>query len=176
VSLLPANHRTEREVENGFRQFDKCLELVTYYLDPERPFALRPFLIDELQRDAVEGIETEAGRTRRTAVGLTHSKHDPPEPHLVEGLVRDFCEYINSNWHERNAFHLAAYAMWRLNWIHPYTDGNGRTSRIVSYLILCLKVGYQLPGAPTIPQQIEEDKTHYTGQSGEEVGDKTDLN
>ena len=40
-------------------------------------------------------------------------------------------------------------------------DGNGRTSRTLSYIILCLKLGYILPGSPTIPQQIEEDKTHY---------------
>jgi len=58
-------------------------------------------------------------------------------------------------------FHLSAYAMWRLNWIHPFVDGNGRTARTLSYLLLCLKLGYILPGTPTIPQQIEEDKSHY---------------
>jgi Fic family protein len=51
--------------------------------------------------------------------------------------------------------------MWRLNWIHPFTDGNGRTARTLSYALLCIKLGYVLPGSPTIPQQIEEDKTHY---------------
>ena len=71
------------------------------------------------------------------------------------------CDYVNDNWHERNAFHLAAYVMWRLNWIHPFADGNGRTSRTLSYLILCIKLGYRLPGTITIPQQIEVDKTHY---------------
>ena len=28
-------------------------------------------------------------------------------------------------------------------------------------MILCLKLGYILPGSPTIPAQIEEDKSHY---------------
>jgi Fic family protein len=57
--------------------------------------------------------------------------------------------------------HLAAYVMWRLNWIHPFTDGNGRTSRAASYMILCVRLGYVLPGKRTIPDQIAEDKTPY---------------
>jgi Fic family protein len=51
--------------------------------------------------------------------------------------------------------------MWRLNWIHPFTDGNGRTSRALSYLVLCVKLGYRLPGSRTIPDQISENKTPY---------------
>ena len=51
--------------------------------------------------------------------------------------------------------------MWRLNWIHPFSDGNGRTSRALSYLVLCLKLRARLPGATTIPEQIAEDKTPY---------------
>jgi len=51
--------------------------------------------------------------------------------------------------------------MWRLNWIHPFVDGNGRTSRIISYVILCLRLGFRLPGTMTIPEQIEKDRTPY---------------
>jgi Fic family protein len=51
--------------------------------------------------------------------------------------------------------------MWRLNWIHPFTDGNGRTSRAASYIILCLKLGYRIPGKNTIPDQIAANKTPY---------------
>jgi Fic family protein len=61
----------------------------------------------------------------------------------------------------RAAAHLAAYVMWRLNWIHPFDDGNGRTSRAVSYLIMCMKLGYPLPGTNTIPDQIAANKQPY---------------
>jgi Fic family protein len=157
---LQADH-SELEVENGFRQFDRCLEIVDYYLDRERPFALRPGLILELQKQAVDGIEAEAGKIRTTLVGISHSQHVPPQPHLVEKYLNELCETINQQWHERTAFFLSAYAMWRLNWIHPFTDGNGRTARTLSYAILCIKLGYELPGSPTIPAQIEQDKSHY---------------
>lgn len=45
--LSPAEIAT-LEVENGFRQFDLCVEMVHYYLEPQRPFSLRPHLILEL--------------------------------------------------------------------------------------------------------------------------------
>ena len=51
--------------------------------------------------------------------------------------------------------------MWRTNWIHPFTNGNGRTARAVSYLVLCARLGYELPGTPTIPEMIERNKADY---------------
>lgn len=158
---MTVDHNTKLEIENGFRQYDLTLDIIRYYLEPERPFALRVPLILDLQREAVAGIEAEPGQIRKNPVGIHESKHTPPPPHLVSTHLNEFCDYINDNWHERTAFYLSAYAMWRLNWIHPFTDGNGRTSRALSYALLSIKLGYVLPGFPTIPQQIEGDNSHY---------------
>jgi Fic family protein len=51
--------------------------------------------------------------------------------------------------------------MWKLNWIHPFSGGNGRTSRAASYLVLCAKLGYRLPGTQTIPEQIVANRQPY---------------
>ena len=51
--------------------------------------------------------------------------------------------------------------MWRLNWIHPFRDGNGRTSRAISYLVLAVRLGMQLVGTMTIADQIVADKNPY---------------
>lgn len=158
---VAVDHNTKLEIRNGFRQYDLIVDVIRYYLEPERPFALRVPLILDLQREAVAGIEVEAGLIRKSAVGISKSRHAPPSPHLVQAHLTEFCDYINDNWHEKTAFHLSAYAMWRLNWIHPFTDGNGRTSRALSYALLNIKLGYLLPGSPTIPQQIESDNSHY---------------
>jgi Fic family protein len=71
------------------------------------------------------------------------------------------CDYVNDHWDESTPLHLAAYLMWRLNWIHPFADGNGRTSRIISYVVLSIRAGAVLPGTPTIPDQIVDNRNPY---------------
>ncbi|MBM6581072.1 Fic family protein [Microvirga sp. BT689] len=78
-------------------------------------------------------------------------------PELVEGM----CDYVNENWERSTPLHLAAYIMWRLNWIHPFADGNGRTSRILSYVVLSIRAGGIPPGTPTIPDLIVENRQPY---------------
>jgi Fic family protein len=62
---------------------------------------------------------------------------------------------------DKSAVHLSAYTMWRLNWIHPFSDGNGRTSRIFSYILLSVKFGQYIPETMTIPDQIVANRKPY---------------
>ena len=71
------------------------------------------------------------------------------------------CDYINNHWNDMSAVHLCAYVLWKLNWIYPFSDGNGRTARAVAYVVLSIKLDSLLPGAPTIPEQIAGNKTPY---------------
>jgi len=48
-----------------------------------------------------------------------------------------------------------------MNWVHPFFGENGRTARAISYLILCARMGFVLPGTPTIPELIVADRTPY---------------
>lgn len=48
-----------------------------------------------------------------------------------------------------------------MNWIHSFSDGNGRTARAISYVVLRSKLDSLLPGTPTIPEQIATDKQPY---------------
>lgn len=34
---------------------------------------------------------------------------------------------------------LASFVLWRLNWIHPFIDGNGRTAAVLCYFVLGVK-------------------------------------
>jgi len=151
----------QREALNGLRQIHAVEEMVEYHLDPERPFRLRPSQILHLHRYALDGISAYAGTWRPAGIEIGGSLHRPVDAHQVPEMIEDLCDYVNSHWKESSPVHLSAYVMWTLNWIHPFTDGNGRTSRAVSYLVLCLKAGYLLPGRRSIPDQIAEDRTPY---------------
>jgi Fic family protein len=151
----------EQEALNGLRQFDAVVEMVEYFLHPDRKFRFRPSQLLHLHRIALEGISSYAGNWRPADIEIGGSRHRPVGAHQVPEMIEDLCDYINENWAHRNALHLCAYVMWRLNWIHPFTDGNGRTARAASYLVLCLRLGYLLPGKNTIPDQIAADRTPY---------------
>ena len=149
----------EREALNGLRQFDSVVEIVEYFLLPDRQFRFRPSQLLHLHRVALDGISSYAGTWRPAGIDIAGSRHQPVGAHQVPELVEDLCDYVNSNWKKRSPIHLASYVMWKLNWIHPFTDGNGRTSRSASYL--CLRTGYLLPGKKTIPDQISEGRKPY---------------
>jgi Fic family protein len=55
----------------------------------------------------------------------------------------------------------AAYARWRFNWIHPFAGGNGRTSRALAYLVVCIDFGRCVPGSPSIPTRIAALREDY---------------
>jgi Fic family protein len=149
------------EALNGVRQFDAVAEMIEYFSDPERKFKLRPSHLLHLQRIALEGLNSYAGNWRPAGIEIGGSRHKPPGAHMVPEEIEHMCDYVNDSWEKGSPVHLGAYALWKLNWIHPFTDGNGRTARAISYLLLCLRLGYRLPGSNTIPEQIAKDKTPY---------------
>jgi Fic family protein len=155
------DERAKREAENGLRQFDSVIGLVQRYLAERWRFALRISTILGLHRDALLGVHALAGNFRPSTVEIKGSKHIPPDAWQVPQLVEELCDYVNDNWDTSTPLHLAAYVMWRLNWIHPFADGNGRTARAVSYLVLCMKMGGRIPGTRTIPDLISENKKPY---------------
>jgi fido (protein-threonine AMPylation protein) len=148
------------ESRNALRQFDIGMEILDEWLSSKKEARLRISHLLILNRVVLEGINRFAGTFRSTPIKIGGSSHVPPDPTQVPIFVEDFCEYINSN-RSKSAIHLAAYALWRLNWIHPFADGNGRTARIVSYMLLCVGLGYRIPGTKTIPEQIAENKSPY---------------
>jgi Fic family protein len=158
--ITDPKEKAEAEARNGLRQYDLGIRIVQEALDRDN-FKLRPSTVLALHREALAGISSFAGNFRPAGVEIEGSKHTPPGAHQVPELVEDMCDYVNEHWGESTALHLAAYVMWRLNWIHPFAYGNGRTSRITSYVVLCIRSGNLFPGTPTIPDQIVGNRSPY---------------
>lgn len=168
--------RARLETRNALEQFDAVIGLIEQFTGPDHPpFRLRTSTILQLQRMALKGLSAYAGVFRPAGVDIGGSVHKPVEAYLVPTRVEEMCDYVTDNW-PKPAIHLMAYVLWRLNWIHPFTDGNGRTARAVAYLVLCTRLGYRLPGTKTIPELIAADKDpYYLALEAADAGDLTAL-
>jgi Fic family protein len=72
-----------------------------------------------------------------------------------------FISFIQENWFILSPTMLASYGLWRLNWIHPFIEGNGRTARAVCYYLLCVRNGALLRGKKIVPERIRENRDPY---------------
>ncbi len=147
------------EARNGLLQFDEVLSLARQSFG-SGSFKLRPSIVQKFQRIAIKDIYTCAGNFRTSLVTISGSGHQPPPPEEISELVEELCDYVNET-EGKTPIHFASYVMWRINWIHPFAGGNGRTSRAVSYLVLLAKLGHNLPGTITIPDQIVDERRPY---------------
>lgn len=162
ASVITDPHRqAEAEARNGLLQFDLARNMIVDALDKGGSWKLRPSGILSLHRQALQGISNYAGNFRPASVEIQGSHHKPVDAFRVPELIEDMCDYVNDHWSDATAVHLSSFIMWRLNWIHPFSDGNGRTSRMVSYLVLSIKLGLLLPGKNTIPDQIVDNRGPY---------------
>lgn len=85
--------------------------------------------------DPVQG-----GQFRRTQVYV--GGHVPPGPGDIHYLMEEFALWLNSERAIRmHPVRYAALAHYKLVHIHPFSDGNGRTSRLLMNMIL-MQAGY----------------------------------
>lgn len=100
-------------------------------------------LIKEIHAIILHNIDKEnAGKFRNVLVMISGSEHIPPQPYLIEPQMEAFIiEYDKKVEKKEHPVIIAAYLHDELLKIHPFIDGNGRTSRLLMNLYLLSK-GY----------------------------------
>ena len=113
-----------------------------------------------LNHAAVANIAQFGGRYREEPISV--GNHTPPHFKSVPDHMDRFFSLIHENWTiQEHPTMLAAFALWRLNWIHPFVEGNGRTARAACYYLLCMRAGQLLPGKKIVPERIRENRLPY---------------
>lgn len=119
-------------------------EAISYIKDiAKQDIEISERTIKEIHALILHGIDREnAGRYRNVPVMISGSTHMPPQPYLIEKQMEDFI--LRFKRMEAENVHpvlIAAYLHDELVRIHPFIDGNGRTSRLLMNLYL-LRHGY----------------------------------
>jgi len=87
---------------------------------------------------------------------------DTTEPALVEGEMFELIEWTNLQWKEKMIHPLIVLAVFVYEFlsIHPFQDGNGRLSRLLTTLFL-LQQGYEFMQYISFENHIEKNKKLY---------------
>ena len=98
-------------------------------------------IIREIHTIILHGINKEkAGKYRDVPVMIVGSRHLPPQPYLIQPQMENFMfEYKAMETNGTHPIIIAAYLHDELVKIHPFIDGNGRTSRLLMNLYLLSK-------------------------------------
>lgn len=126
-------------------------------LAPTANLRLDASIIKAINYHAIVGLHSDAGEYRTYAVEVGDGDYIAPEHGMVQPLMDSFLEQVNRVWETADSLKMATYALWRINHIHPFRNGNGRTARAACYFILRVKVGGPLPGKPILPELFKGD-------------------
>jgi Fic family protein len=153
--------------QNLIRQYDiltACIEIGL----KQGHTALDKYTLWALNHIAVANISQFGGRFRQEPIYV--GDHIPPHFKDVPDLMDRFISTIHENWFNWSATDLAAYGLWKLNWIHPFIEGNGRTARATCYYLLSVKTGMILPGKRIVPERVRDERAGYV--AGLRVADR----
>lgn len=100
---------------------------------------LHSLAVDELQR---EGDKT-PGAYRQNNVSIAQSDHLPPDHIQVPDYMSELAAFINRADKPKYDLMKIALVHHRFGWIHPFSNGNGRTVRLLTYALL-IKYGFNV--------------------------------
>lgn len=83
-----------------------------------------------------------AGKYRTAEIFIRGSNAEFPLPHAVPSAMKTFVQWLEGQ-QEEHPVKIAADAHYKFVTIHPFVDGNGRTTRLLMNLILLLN-GYPM--------------------------------
>jgi Fic family protein len=145
--------------------YREAFNLVSEYLVSGKP--VTEGLIREIHKRLVDGVrggEGGPGAYRTVQNYVVNSRtgevmYTPPPPEDVPPLMRDLVLWLRAE----SAIHpvlLAGIAQHQLVHIHPFVDGNGRTSRLLSTLSL-YRAGYDFKRLFTLSEYYDRDRKAF---------------
>lgn len=139
--------REHLEATNNARAFDLIEDIA------KKKKQIDHVVIQQIHETVTAGILEDAGKYRTKNVRITGSAKTPPDwskvTKLIENLIKRIAHYRN------HTVEIAAILHHRFVEIHPFIDGNGRVSRLLTNLYLIAE------GYPPVVLKIEDRMKYY---------------
>ena len=118
----------------------------------------------DLTKDLLKNPEYEGKfRDTRVFIGNLHTKkinYIPPDDYKVPGLIDELLDWLNNSTDEMYPVIIAGILHYELVRIHPFVDGNGRTSRLMATLILSIHK-FNIDNYFTLDEYYNQDRQAY---------------
>ncbi|MBR3140470.1 MAG: Fic family protein [Methanobrevibacter sp.] len=118
----------------------------------------------DLTKDLLKNQEYEGKfRDTRVFIGNLHTKkinYIPPDAYKVPGLIDELLDWLNNSTDEMYSVIIAGILHYELVRIHPFIDGNGRTSRLMATLILSIHK-FNIDNYFTLDEYYNQDRQAY---------------
>jgi Fic family protein len=145
--------------------YRSAFEFVSECLDSGDP--ITEGMIREIHRKLVEGVrggKADPGNYRRIQNYVANSEtgeviYTPPSAIEIPIMMSEMVKWLNSDL-EIHPVLISGIAQFQLVHIHPFLDGNGRTSRLLSTLCL-YKAGYDFKRLFTISEYYDRDRLTF---------------
>jgi len=145
--------------------YKKAFEFVSEYLDDGGP--ITEGLVREIHKRLVEGVRGGAaapGEYRKIQNYVVNSTtgetvYTPPPAHEVPIMMAELADWLNQE-KEVHPVLVSGISQFQFVHIHPFLDGNGRTSRLLSTLCL-YRAGYDFKRLFTISEYYDRDRSAF---------------
>ncbi|MDH4233096.1 MAG: Fic family protein [Nitrospirota bacterium] len=135
----------------GIREIENMEKVMSFIDDHVKDVTFNRAFVSELHKKVVEGLkpppdgegDLTPGLYRTKSVSINKSVHRPPEAIHVESYMDELFDFINREDESKYDLLKVAIAHHRFLWIHPFTNGNGRTVRLLTYAML-VKEGFNV--------------------------------
>ena len=126
------------------KNHQEALEYLYDMVDSNKKNTFSENLIRSLNQIVQQNIDKEwAGRYRNSAVIIGGADHRPPEALEIPKMMSNLIDWVGDNKKKMHPVELASILHHKLVYIHPFFDGNGRTSRLAMNIIL-MQAGFPL--------------------------------
>ena len=154
-----------RDDKKELLNYKKAMDFISKYLGKDDP--VNEGIVRELHKILVKGVRGEnadPGNYRKIQNYVVNSRtrevvYTPPAPLDVPHLMREFTEWVNKV-EDVSPILMAGIVQFQFVHVHPFIDGNGRTARLLSTLIL-YKTGYDFKRLFTISEYYDKDRPAY---------------
>ncbi len=167
VRLLEGSRVPEADPDDvrELLNYKNAFEFVSEYLEDGGP--ITEGLVREIHKRLVKGVRggtAAPGEYRKIQNYVVNSVtgepiYTPPPPHEVPIMMAELVDWLNRE-QDVHPVLVSGISQFQFVNIHPFLDGNGRTSRLLSTLCL-YRAGYDFKRLFTISEYYDRDRTAF---------------